>query len=138
MMRYPEQRSFLQGYRVHLYLDKIDVVKMISKTFPIPQFKGIFSRYLTPDVVNLLVEDYFIRSTPRRNLPAFSGKYNEILSYLGLTPDLTESFAGHAQAYFSNLSIKNFCDQYHQLGMCNSSWAEDCLSAYRQVMKTCF
>ena len=49
---------------------------MISKTFPIPQFKGIFSRYLTPDVVNLLVEDYFIRSTPRRSFPCgFFGQY---------------------------------------------------------------
>lgn len=42
MARFPEQRSFVQGYRVHLLLDELDQNKIIFQSVPSAYLRGLF------------------------------------------------------------------------------------------------
>lgn len=136
---YPEQRSFVQGYRVHLLLDEIDLVKSIRLTFPVIQSKPIFSqyfaRYLSESNLKLLVEDYFLGSNLHQRLSAVSGKQNDILTKLGICQDMVEAYAARAQAYLYKRPIKNRSVQNLETELNDLYAIRDDICTYRQLRR---
>lgn len=110
LLRFPQQRSFMQGFRMHLLLDAFDLVKAIRAAFPVALFRRILANYLsshfTPGAAALLVEDYFTRRVSFKTLPAISGKYNEAMSALGFSQEVTESYAQRVKGYLFQRSHK--------------------------------
>jgi hypothetical protein len=110
LLRFPQQRSFMQGFRMHLVLDAFDLVKTIRSAFPVVQFRRILSNYLnshfTPGAAALLVEDYFTRRNSIKTLPPISGKHNEALAALDFSQELADSYAQRVKDYLDQRARK--------------------------------
>lgn len=139
LIDYPEQRSFLQGYRIHLLLDEIDLVKSISLAFPVTQARSFLSQYLARDLCEgnskLLVEDHFLRRKLHQKPLAVSEKQNDILAKLGLSQDLIEKYAARAKAYLYKRPIKNRSVQNRAIELNDLYGIRNDFCAYRQLRR---
>lgn len=139
LLRFPQQRSFMQGFRMHLLLDAIDLVKTIRSAFPVAQFRRMLANYLnshfTPGAAALLVEDYFMRRVPFKTLPAISGKYNEAISALGFSQELTDSYAQRVKGYLSQRSRKAPWHESLEADLHDLEQMKQDIAAYRQLKR---
>lgn len=137
--RFPQQRSFVQGFRMHLSLDAIDLVKTIRSAFPVAQFGRIFTRLLsslfTSGVAKLLVEDYFTRRTAYKTLLTISGKYNETMVAMGFTQEVTESYAQRVKGYLLQRSRKAPWTECLDSGLHDLERTKQDIAAYRQLKR---
>ena len=80
--KYPQQKSFLQGYLVHCLSDEIDLGEVFFHHFPFSVMKSKLSRHK----LAVMLELYYFENEKVNK--AISGTYNEVLSVMGLSePD---------------------------------------------------
>lgn len=138
-MEYPEQRSFIQGYRVHLLLDEIDLVRLVRSAFPLALSQKIllryFALYLHDDMLRLLFEDHFLDRSGYQKMLSISGKQNAILTKLGLHQDMILFYAARARTYFYNQPIKNRRVQDLETELNDLYEIRNDICKYRKLMK---
>ena len=139
LLRFPQQRSFMQGFRMHLLLDAIDLVKTIRSAFPVAQFRRFLANYLsshfTPGAAALLVEDIFTRRVSFKSLPAISGKYNEAIAALGFSEEVTDSYAQRVKAYLLQRSNKAPWHESIDPDLHDPERMQQDIAAYRQLKR---
>ncbi len=96
--RYPELKSFLQGYLVHCLADEIELAKVFHPHFPFSLLKGRFG----PKQLSVLLELYFLEKETLSNEP--SGSYNGFLQELGLSRAHAEKFHAALIRYIDSKS----------------------------------
>jgi hypothetical protein len=78
LIRYPHQRSFLQGYLVHCLSDEFPIEDVFFAHVPFSAIKGRLSRHHLAVILEL-----FNFKHSRTNIQV-SGVYNEVLHKIGL------------------------------------------------------
>lgn len=138
MSCYPNLRSFLLGYQVHILIDQMDVSQIINAAFPINLLKMVLRKNISPQQIIMLVEMYYLQSGTAGPL---SGDHNEVLADLGITSQQTSVFRQALQEYFDNRTSEAAIAAFQKIGWIQNARVEKYLNAYltmqkRKVMNT--
>lgn len=80
--RFPGHESFIQGFRLHCRLDRIDVVHAVGSAFPFKLFGKWAHKKIDADQMIVVVELFFLTKYPQGL--ALAGDYNPILAEIGI------------------------------------------------------
>ncbi len=130
---YPNLRSFLSGYQVHILIDQIDVSQTVGSAFPLNLLKMALRKSISSHQMTMLVEMYYLRSGMVRE--PLSGDYNEVLADLGITAEQTRVFHQALQEYFEARSFEAALSAFQKIGIIENSRLEKYLSSYRMMQK---
>jgi len=130
MIRYPQLRSFLQGYRVHCLTDEIHLKPLLFQRFPLSLLRKVFSQQR----LAVLLELYFFDNENFQ--PPLSGKHNEFLSELGIEEAASAQFHQAVSRYVASPSYESrMTDMLPVLGLQGDSRIEKYLAAARSFQR---
>jgi len=133
---YPHLRSFLLGYQVHVLIDQFeqeDISQMVSAAFPLNLLKKMLRKSIAPEQMIMLVEMYYLQSETTGE--ALSGKHNEVLSDIGITPEQTSVYQQALKEYFGSRSFDVALSTFQTIGMIQNSRIEKYRNAFRAMQK---
>ena len=111
MIKYPEQKDFLQGYLVHCVTDKIEIRRILQKRFPF----SLLKKRITKNNSSLILEFFNVEILkPVRKI--IMGKSNPILTEIGIGNKEILKFSQEIDNYIKNLSSKSSFLLYQNLG----------------------
>jgi hypothetical protein len=126
--QFPGWRSFVQGYRVHCLLDRIDTVQSVSAAFPLRWLRrGEYS----PQRINVVIELYYQFKAPSG--VQLSGGHNPILDSLGIRAEQSQAFASALAFYLRKPTFQNAVQTFTQLGIINDARLEKYMQAYQNL-----
>ena len=131
--RYPHQKSFIQGYRVHCLLDEIDLQDVVGKVFPLNIINLMFNGKISQPQLAVLVEVYYLQTFPTDR--PISGGQNEILAEMGIQSTHVDKFRSAMQEYFRSPCFESAFSTFQHLGMVDDSRAAKYMSAARKMQK---
>ena len=111
MIKYPEQKDFLQGYLVHCVTDKIEIRRILQKRFPF----SLLKKRITKNNSSLILEFFNVEILkPVRKI--IMGKSNPILTEIGIGNKEILKFSQEIDNYIKTLSSKSSFLLYQNLG----------------------
>jgi hypothetical protein len=129
--RYPQLKSFLQGYRVHCLLDEINLTQVLCQALPLRLFGRRLSNRISLQQAAVLVELYYLKQ-PQQILP-FVGGPNDVLTELGISVEDAQTFANGISDYLSAPSITTALTTFDRLGFIRSGRGETYIRAARSL-----
>jgi len=130
---HPAWTSFIQGYRVHCLLDRIDAAEALLNAFPMRWLRGAWGRQLTPHQVTVVIELYYQLRAPRGL--ELRGAHNPILESLGVQAGQSEAFVSALAVYLRQPSFQNAAKTFALLGIIEDTRLEKYLKAYRGLRR---
>lgn len=127
---YPDCASFVQGYRVHCLLDRIDTVQAVSAAFPLRWLR----RSLSPQQIGVVIELHTQLNAPRGL--ALRGSHNPILDSLGIRPEQSADFASALAPYLRSPSFQNAMQTLTQLEIIDDTRLEKYINAYQNLRRS--
>jgi hypothetical protein len=134
--RYPEQLSFIQGYRVHCLLDRIDTVRAVCNAFPLRWLQRLRRREFSTHKINVVIELYYQLNAP--NGLSLQGSHNPILQGLGIQAEQSLDFSSALSAYLRKPSFQNATQAFTQLGIIEDARLEKYMYAYQSLRRSPF
>jgi hypothetical protein len=131
---YPDCASFVQGYRVHCLLDRIDTVQAVSAAFPLRWLRRFRRRPFSSQQIGVVIESYTQLNAPRGL--ALRGSHNPILDSLGIRPEQSADFASALAPYLRSPSFQNAMQTFTQLGIINDTRLEKYINAYQNLRRS--
>lgn len=111
MIKYPEQKDFLQGYLIHCITDKIEIRRVIQKSFPF----SLVKKRITKNNSSLILEFFNVEILkPVRK--SILGINNPILTEIGIGNKEIIKFSKEIDNYIKTLSSKSSFLLYQNLG----------------------
>jgi len=111
MIKYPEQKDFLQGYLVHCIADKLDLRQIIRKRFPF----SLVKRRITKNNSTLILE-FFNVEILKQFKESLSGGNNPVFSELGIGAQEINKYSTIIDKYLNSLSSESSFLLYQKLG----------------------
>jgi len=129
--RYPNLESFIQGYRVHCLIDRIDAVQVLSRKFPLNILQRVRRKPVSQQQAVVIVELYYHQAAPQGL--SLTGGHNAILQELGIGADHTQNYAAAIAEYLAAPSLPNAITAFTRLGIIEDTRIEKYVSAYRSI-----
>jgi len=130
-VRYPDRESFIQGYRVHCLLDRINTVQVIGGKFPLNLVSRIRRKPFSSQQMAVIVELYYQKTAPQG--VTLNGSHNAILDELGVSAEQSEVYASALGDYLAAPSFETAMIVFPRLGVIEDSRVEKYVSAYRGI-----
>ena len=134
--QHPGCLSFIQGYRVHCMLDRIDTVQAVCSAFPLRWIQRFGRREFSSHKINVMIELYYQLNAPHGL--QLEGSHNPILDSLGIQAEQSEAFASALAVYLRNPSFQNATQAFSRLGIIEDFRLEKYISAYRSLRRSPF
>lgn len=128
---YPGLESFIQGYRVHCLVDRIDAVQVLSRKFPLNLLQRVRRKPVSQQQAVVIVELYYHQAAPQGL--SLTGGHNAILQALGIGADHTQTYAAAMADYLAAPSFKTAFTAFSRLGLLEDTRVEKYMSAYRSI-----
>lgn len=129
--QYPGCESFIQGYRVHCMLDRIDTASILGRIFPLNLLRRIRRKPLSSQQAAVIIELYYHRADPQ-GIP-LTGEHNAILEALGISAEQTQVYADALAGYLAAPSFTTAASAFARLGVIDDTRIEKYVSAYRGI-----
>ncbi len=111
IIKYPDQKDFLLGYLIHCITDKIDIRRILQKSFPF----SLVKKRITKNNSTLILEFFNVEILkPFRK--AIVGNNNPILTEIGIGNKELSKFSEEIDNYIKTLSSKSSFLLYQNLG----------------------
>lgn len=133
MDKFPGWESFIQGYRVHCLLDRIDSVQAVSAKAPLRWLLPLSRRKLTLQQAAVLIELHFLRAAPSGL--RLEGGHNPILEHLGLRPGQSAAFLQAQSEYIGAPSVERGIRIFGSLGLLNDQRIQKYWAAYKGLRR---
>ncbi len=131
---FPGCESFIQGYRVHLLLDRIDTLRAVSAAFPLNLLGRMQGKKLKPQQMAVVIELYYHKVFP--NGLTLRGAHNPVLEGLGVRSELSVRYADALASYLAAPSFETAAASYARLGIIEDSRLEKYIRAYRDLERS--
>jgi hypothetical protein len=131
LARYPECSSFIQGYRVHCLIDRIDAARAVSGAFPLK----LLRRKLSSQQVTVMIELYYHQKFPQGPGVWLSATWPPMLAQLGISSEACETFARGMNAYFAAPDEAHMLNAFDRLGILTDVRVQKYRQAHNQLMK---
>lgn len=128
--RYPQLRSFVQGYLVHCLADQVDLAEVLMRRLPFSLLKD----RLTHQQLAVLLDLYYLDRPPTGL--SLSGTHNAFLSELGVSRSVTEQFARCMRSYLAPASPANLAALLRSMGLETDRRVERYVAAARSFQQS--
>jgi hypothetical protein len=133
MVSYPELRSFLMGYQIHLLCDQVDITQIVNSAFPLNLLNQLRRKRFSSQQMIVLVEMFYLQTEIVG--VALSGEHNDVFSNLGISAEQTHVFHQALQDYFDQRSAEGAIAAFQKIGWIQNNRVEKYMSVYLTMKK---
>lgn len=130
---YPDQQSFVMGYRLHCLLDEICLSARLNRAFPFRVVRRLRRQPLSNMQATVLVELDAIRKPLAPQ--SFHGGANPILRDLGIASEVVEDFSQAMQAYLQAPTLQTAMDTFQRLNIVDGTRLAGYKATYDAIQK---
>lgn len=129
--RYPGCASFIQGYRVHCLLDRIDTVQVVGGAFPLWLLLKLRRRPFSAQQMTAMIGLYYQKTFPQGL--TLVGGHNPILAELGIREEQVAGFIDALAGHLAQPAFETAIACFRKLGILDDARIEKYMDAYHKM-----